>query len=111
VTDMLSLLRRSAVSPTPDQTAALVGLAALDYDTAPAVALQQAQNLLESIDGKISALNSSTWGGQANRLRFPPMASLQLDGMIADAGQQAALVLARNRLMDISVRAEHINQQ
>jgi hypothetical protein len=102
--DILDLLQDVDLIPTSAQIAALVELAALNYDTAPLDALQQAMELLGSLDNQIA---SPSFAQNTNGLSI-----LKSYGdIVADMGQQAILGLARNRLINITVSAECVNQQ
>jgi hypothetical protein len=111
VSDILDLLHGSGINPRPDQAEALAELAALDYDVAPSDATQQVQSLLEMIENQLSELNLGTWNGGQDTSVSSLTPNCELAEIAADAGQQAALVLALNRTLDISVRAACVNQQ
>jgi hypothetical protein len=101
--DILDLLQNTDVSATCDQTAALVELAALNYDTPPSDSVQQATELLNLIESQIAAtLAASRTGGIGAPRPF--------GDIVAKAGQQATLVLAQNRLAGLTVRAQCLNQ-
>lgn len=110
VSDMLSLLQNTSISPTPDQSTALTALAMLDFDLPSSDDIEQADALIGSIDGQLSALAGAPQGfnpagsglsqGEANGLAV----------VVANSGLQAYLLLARNRVMNIVVSAEGVNQ-
>ena len=107
VGDLLALLQSAGLTPASGQISALLELAALDFDTASADALQQGTDLLVSIDNQIAiSLPSGTSGAPGSY-----GATNWLSGVVADAGQQAVLGLARNRLTSITVTATCVNQQ
>jgi hypothetical protein len=104
VADVLGLLEDVDLTPASEQLTGLVELAGLNYDVAPPYALQQAMELLGSLDDRIALVS----------LAQPPN-DLSVPGSYCDAvvgfGQQAILGLARNRLISITVSAECVNQQ
>jgi len=104
VGDILSLLQDVDLNPTSSQIAALVELAALNYDAASPDALQQALELLSSLDNQLAL---PSFGQSTNDLGVP----MSYDDVVADVGQQAILGLARNRLINITVSAGCVNQQ
>jgi hypothetical protein len=104
VHDILGLLEDVALTPSPNQLTGLVELAGLNYDAAPPYALQQAMELLASLDNQI-ALESVT---QTPNIVSGPGSYCDV---VAGFGQQATLGLARNRLISITVSAECVNQQ
>lgn len=111
VADLLNLLRINDISPTSDQTTALVDLATENYDLAPHDALQNAQQLLGVINSQLAVQSptSTNTGGEA--LASSDYTPIQLANIVDSAGQQANLILARNRLMGIIIAAQAVNQQ
>jgi len=103
VSDILDLLRTTDVIPSSAQTAALVELATLNYDTPSPDAVQLANALLNLIESQIEATLSVPQSGAAET-------SQSLSDIVAEAGQLATLVLAQNRLTSITVGAGCINQ-
>jgi hypothetical protein len=106
--DILGLLQSTSVIPTSLQTAAIVRLATLAYDVAPPDALQQARGLVGSVDTQL-AIQAST-SADADASASSSLIPLRFADGVSGAGNQAALVLVRNRLMSIIVGAENVNQ-
>jgi hypothetical protein len=105
VGDILSLLGGGGMLPTSIQTAALLSLAGLDYDIAPSDAVSQALELLGMIDDQLASTAIDLGDSALSIPMFIQGAGPPIGSVVAAAGQEAALVLARNRLMDITVRA------
>jgi hypothetical protein len=106
VNDMIGLMQNAGLSPTASQTAAVLGLAAMNYDVAPSDQLNQANTLLSSINTQIAELgdfasdiseHTSISEGPANYIAE----------VGANVGYLASSFLARNRLMEIIVRAQN----
>jgi hypothetical protein len=111
IKDITNLLQNTGVSPTSDQTMALSDLATLSFDVAPADALQKTQALCNSIDSQLTSVEQVFQVDPTGALEFPPAQAISLIEMVSNAGQLAALILARNRLTCISVSAEAVDQQ
>ena len=109
VSDMINLMQNASLSPTLAQTTAILNLAAMNYDIASGADLQQAESLITSLDTQITELENFSIGcvDDATLPENPPN---QIATVVANAGSLASLLLARNRLMDITVRAESIIQ-
>ena len=108
LSDILSLLQITTIMPTSAQTAALAQLAALAYDVAPPSALQQAQELVGAVETQLAMQASGGTGADA-QMSSSSVPFLFSD-IVSNAGNKAALVLARNRLVSIIVAAECVNQ-
>jgi hypothetical protein len=106
---MINLMQNASLSPTLAQTTAILNLAAMNYDIASGADLQQAESLITSLDTQITELENFSIGcvDDATLPENPPN---QIATVVANAGSLASLLLARNRLMDITVRAESIIQ-
>jgi hypothetical protein len=109
--DIVGLLQNTGLSPTVDQTSALVMLATLNYDIAPSDALQQANTLLESINSQLESLDQVVIYDSAGVAGRPEAQAQSFLGTVSNAGQQAALTLASYRLMNVSVRAKSVSEQ
>lgn len=99
ISDLLNLLQYTNMIPSSDETAALVSLAGLNFDTPPQDALSVAQQLIGSIDSQISSVDSELENTGPEIVRIT-------NGF----GQQANLNLARNRVMNVIINAEGVNQ-
>lgn len=111
VTDIIGLLQNTDVTLTPNQTSALLVLAGTDFDTPPSDSLQQANDVLSSIESQLSSLVPALLIGTNGVSVSPHGEALLLTQIVSDASLQVTLLLARNRLMDISVTAVAVNQQ
>jgi hypothetical protein len=111
INDFVSLLNDTGIIPTFDQLTALGKLASLSFDIAPVGALQETRALCSSIDNRLTSLDLISSSDQMRVTGLPRAEASSLIGMVSNAGQLAALVLARNRLMSISVSAEAVEQQ
>ena len=111
VGDMVDLLQGTGADPTSVQTAALTALATLNYDIPSQDALAETQYLISSINEQLEALaavlQGSSRSGNGLTLRETPW----IADSVANSGTEAALVLARNRVISVVVTAEGINQQ
>lgn len=109
VGDILNLLQGSYISPTSEQVAALAELAAMNYDVASPGAIQQASELVASVNIQIVTQDSAvqSLGGLASVAR-EKLAAAMVD-VVATAGQEAALVLAGNRIVSLIVNSQNVN--
>jgi hypothetical protein len=82
----------------------------MNYDIAPADELNQAEALANSIDSQIDSLSNVTSEDAVIIMSSSSPAS-QIASIIADSGIVVSLILARNRLSAITVRAENAGQQ
>jgi|HubBroStandDraft_1064217.scaffolds.fasta_scaffold06338_5 hypothetical protein len=110
INDIVSLLQNTGISPTFDQITAINELATLDFDVAPAGALQTTQALSDSIDSQLTSVYQISPVNEGGPLEFPHAEASSLIETVLNAGQVAALMLARYRLTCISVSAEAIDQ-
>jgi hypothetical protein len=110
VSDMLSLLANTPISPTPGQTEALLTLATLNFDAPPSDAVAQAQELANSIDDQLALLDDTLQDVGAIDQGLPPGDASYMVALVANYGQQAALLLGLNRAMSILTSAEGVNQ-
>jgi hypothetical protein len=110
VGNMLSLLNTTGINPTSGQVAATTALAMLNYDLPSPSALSQAQELVHSIDNRLARLASITPDDALTDPGSDHEQANWINAMVTNLGLRAALVLARNRLMSVVVRAESINQ-
>jgi len=111
VQGVLSLLQNTRVSTTSEQISALVELAALRYDIAPAFALQQARQILDTINNELTILDLTPWGTNTSTSEFPRDETSWFSESISKAGIRTSLMLARNRLMNITVHAVNSSQR
>ena len=111
VGDIINLLRVTGANPISDQTAALGALARLNYDLPPPDALVEVQSLVISINKLLATL------ADTSRYRVPNSQGLLLGenpwitDIVSDSGQEAALILARNRIISIVVNAECVGKR
>jgi hypothetical protein len=110
INDIVDLLQNTGISPTLDQISALNELANLNFDLAPAGALLTAQVLCDSIDNQLANVDQGSPIEATGTLEFPHAEAASLIGTVSNAGQLAALTLARYRLTCISVSAEAVDQ-
>jgi hypothetical protein len=110
INDIVSLLQNTSISPTPDQISALNELASLNFDVAPAGALQTTRALCDSINNQLTNVDQASLIEMTGTLQFPHVEATSLIGAVSNAGQLAALTLARYRLTCISVNAEAVDQ-
>jgi len=111
VSDVVGLLSSTRVNPTSYQANALLSLATLHFDVAPPDALSRVQDLVQSIDDCLSATNTlsqiampygqDSSGGQVS----------YMESLVTNYGQQASLILGRNRVMSVMTQAEDIGRQ
>jgi hypothetical protein len=111
VEDVLGLLQGTGISPASDQTAALITLATSDYDVPPPVALAGMQSLVCSINEQISTLGGILDGNSQSNSEFPLRQTPWISDSITNAGLEAVLILARNRMMNVLVSASSVSQQ
>ena len=110
VNDILTLMKNTNLSPVSGQTAALLCLSTSNYDKAPPDALAVARKLAEVIDNQI-ALHDDESGSAISITESSSEAAVRVPSLIARLGQQAALVLARNRVLGVVVFAESMNSK
>jgi hypothetical protein len=108
---MLDLLANTPISPTPGQTDALLTLATLNFDTPPSDAVDQAQDLTSAIGGQLALLDDALPNASPIDQELPPQDTSYMSALVANCGQQAALLLGRNRAMSILTYAKDVNQQ
>jgi hypothetical protein len=111
VDDILAMLQSTGVSTTSDQTAAILDLARESYDVAPPESLRHTTELLDLVDHSISRSALSLPGKGMGLAIIPREEANSLVRLTAAAGRQSELLLARNRLAEISVRAQCVNQK
>jgi hypothetical protein len=111
VSDVLSLLQDSGVSSSSNQTSDLVALATTNYDMPPPSALDNTQNLVESINNQLAALGDTSQDGGLLERGGARGEAFGISDIVTNFGQKTALILARNRIMNVLVRAESVNQQ
>jgi hypothetical protein len=111
INNIVNLLNNTGINPTSDQLTALGKLAMLNFDIAPSGALQETQELCASIDDRLTSLELVSSIDPMGLSGIPHAEASSMIGMVSNTGQLAALVLARNHLMSISVSAEAVNQQ
>ena len=104
------LLGNTAITPTRDQTDALLTLAASNYDTPPLEAIHQAQTLMGEIDTRIAGLNVPTESDASSMGTIASQEGLRMTNVVSNLGLQATLLLARNRVANVIVCAEAIIQ-
>jgi hypothetical protein len=109
VGEMIGLMQHTGLSPTSAQTIAILNLAAMNYDVVPSDELQQAEALISEIDSQIATFeNMTSLGFDNDTIAESPV--IQIATTVANSGSLASLFLARNRLMNITVRAESVIQ-
>ena len=108
ISDIVGLLKNTGINPTPDQITALGELAALNFDVAPVGAVQQTQALCTAIDNQLASADEVSLSDFTGASEFTYAEASSLIGIVSNAGQLAALVLARNRLTCLSVSAEAV---
>jgi hypothetical protein len=111
VSDVCGLLSNSGSNPTSDQTAALLTLATLDFDIPPPDALALAQDLINSIQDQLTAYSEPPQSGILADQGPPNGDTTCMEALVANYGQQASLILARNRVVGIVTQAQDISQQ
>ena len=109
VGDLSVLLQNTDTGVTPFEAAALVELADLNYDVAPPGLLGTAQDLLGSISERIAISEADLQNNSISTSTQPLLGTDWLAYSVENLGLQAALVLARNRLTEICVRAISVN--
>jgi hypothetical protein len=111
VGDLLGLMQNSSVSPTSDQCSALIALTTRNYDQPSADALARTEQLVSLIDDQLATLADAPFDIVRLPYALPPDGADWIDQIVANSGQQAGLILARNRVMNIVVRANGSDQQ
>lgn len=111
VGDILGLLQSTSVSATPPQITALVELAALNYDIAPPATLQQAQQLANMVTSQVTTLDLVVQNGATSISTSLVEIANGLISFIAIVGQEASLILSGNRLTEVIISAQNVNQQ
>jgi hypothetical protein len=111
VSDFFNILQNTYLAPTSDQASAILRLATLDYDVVPPAALHLATEFLESIDKELESFYSIPVSNQTGVLESLEEQLISLTQLTSRSGGLAALLLARNRLADISVSAICVSQQ
>jgi hypothetical protein len=111
VSDMLDLLANTPINPSPGQTEALLTLATLNFDTPPSGAVDQAQDLANSIDGQLALLDDALQNVNPIDQGLPPGDASHMFALVANYGRQTALLLGLNRAISILTCAEDVNQQ
>jgi hypothetical protein len=111
IADIVGLLQNTNVTLTADQRSALAILAEANYDIPPSDSLQQAQDVLSSIESQLGDGEADLQNSSIGNSISPRREAQLLTDIISDASLQATLLLAHNRIMDISVTAEATNQQ
>jgi hypothetical protein len=110
VSDMLSLLGNTSIVPTPGQADAIRTLAALEFDTPPPDALLQARDLVGAIDDQLAiSTGTSQNANLPDQMSTMEKASL-MAVLVSQCGQQAALILGRNRVVSVITGAEGVSQ-
>ena len=110
VKDIIDLLRDTGISLAAFQAEALVTLAQFNRDEIPLASSRSAQWLLSMIDGALTTLRQEAAGELMKRSYFIETMSREAQNLINASGGMAKLVNARNRLVDIMVRAESVNE-
>jgi hypothetical protein len=110
VNDMFGLLTSSDITPTSDQIAALLTLGGLNFDTPPSDALGQAQSLADAMADELEALAQSAQTDVPVDQQSPLDTAPSIAALVASFGQQSALILGRNRVMNIIASAEDVAQ-
>ena len=104
------LLQNSGAGPTSDQSIALVDLATPSYDAPSPQSLGLARKLVDTIDSRLSTIRATPHPGDSNPLELSYGENPNLGDTITNSGFRCVLILSRNRIMDIIVRAEDVNQ-
>jgi hypothetical protein len=110
VDDIVTLLGYTMVSPLPLEITGLLELAEMNYDTPPTGALQRGREFSRRVEGRIAILELARQQRLSDPIQSSNANGRDLAAKVADAGEQANLILARGRLTDITVRAERANQ-
>jgi hypothetical protein len=111
VSDMFDLLTNSPISPTPGQAQALLTLATMNFDTPPSDMLQQARDLVASIEGQLAMLDEASQNLTLMDRGSSIGDASYISAIAENNGQQATLMLGCNRAMSIITYAENVNQQ
>jgi len=111
VADILNLLQNTSINPTSGQTAALMALATLNYDIPLPDALEEAQQLACSIENQLAVLGDRSEDGLSVVRVLSPGRVIFAANFVAASGLQIALILARNRLLNIVVTSKDVNRQ
>ncbi len=111
VGDMLGLLQDTGVTATSNQTEALITLATLNYDVPSSSALGQAHQLVDSITNQLVVLGQTSQESRPASGGLPPGDTLWMSDLVTNTGLRTALILARNRAMNVVVHAESSSQQ
>ncbi len=109
VKEIIALLQDMNLNLTSLQENALLSLSKMKYDMAPQAALQSVQRFLSMIHDRLFVFKEEDQKillTDSNLIEELPQ---DIAKLIIMSGRQAKLMTARNRLLDITVRAESIN--
>ncbi len=110
ISDVIGLLDYAAVKPTSDQTAALLALATLGFDTPPSGMLEQAKGLIDAIDTQLVILGDAFPNGvSSDQTPSIDVASCTV-ALVSNYGQEVSLILGRNRVKNVMICAENTDQ-
>jgi hypothetical protein len=110
VNDIVTLLQYTDINPEPPHITGLLELAEMDYDMASSEALNQGRDLVQQVETRVAVLERE---GQEYRSDASQPYEAEVSDMAAlsvGVGEQANLILALGRLMEITVRAERVSQ-
>ncbi len=110
VKEIMHLLKNVDMYPTSSQENALIILAKMNYDMAPQPSLQSAHRLLDMIHEQLFMFNEENQVILLTDSDFSEEFPSDVTKLTIISGNQAKLIMARNRLLDITVRAESINE-
>ncbi len=110
VGDVLGLLQSIGATLSSEQATALTTLAGLNYDIPPQGALAITQSLISSISEQITALGNTLDTGNLASPDPPARLAPWPDDCVANAGLEATLILARNRLSSAIISAESVSE-
>ena len=111
VSELLDLLESTSINPTSGQADALLTLATMNIDVIPSDALGQAQGLINSIDDQLVAFNDPPQGDILDDQGSAEGGNSYMQTIVTNCGQQASLLLGRNRVMSVIAQAQDISQQ
>ena len=111
VSDMLGLLEGTDMNSTSGQADAFLTLATLDFDTPPPEAIEQAHNLVGSIDDHLITLNNALRNDISANQTLPIGEATYMASLVTNYGRQVSLILSRSRAMSVITCAEEINQR
>jgi hypothetical protein len=108
VNDVLNLMQSSGVILTSDHSAAIVALATCNYDQPLIEALGKTYELVSLIDNRLAVIGNGPVQNSSVSSALLGGDSFKLADLAISYGLQATLILARNRLINVIVRAEGV---